>query len=938
MMKNSKIEESIRLRYLATVISVFLALIATSVIYYSYIEHQQGKFAKKGDELKEHYEVVEAIDSTLNSMILRGRGYVAFNSGTEKLMLDQDIVKLGHQITDFKELDLNSKERKFINRLESFYIKYRDDILPTTVKSMKAGDAEAVEAIHKDYAGSVINGELKSTANFKDQYHKHIHALEAERLEKSRKDTIISSMFSAGFLLLLLPLVGVIINRIIRPIEELEKATEQIAMGNAVQLPKRKTDDEIGRLTHSFRKMVETIRAKEEDLMAHNEELMAQQGELEEQQTKIEESLCRVKTANDSLERLNKLNHHLTFTLDKNELCKIFLDFLNAQFPFDRSIFWFKEEKVYASSNVTRQVVDTLVETGNNVNWIRLHEESAYVIKRASNPEETGFAEQAFDAYDLYCSVLNADHEVVAVFAATRLGTPFSEYEIDEIKGLMSRMGLAIGRIYLYEEVEMARLLNLDIVQNINEGIQLVDMDGSMLQYNETLEKYVSCEGFAEWRNRQKISYREWTDIFLKQCEQPEELAAYFAEAVDYPEMEDKSFHYEIGDRHMAVYASPVYRAGKRVRTLLVHRDITKEHEIDRMKSELVSTVSHELRTPLSSVLGFTELLLTKDLKVERRHKYLETIHREAKRLTNLIDNFLDIQRMEAGKQDYQMEPVRLSELVIDVLARFCADQNHKIRIIDETIHDSILGDAGRIEQVFTNLVGNAMKFSPGGGEVEIRLVGNEDHILIQILDHGMGIPESELKKLFTKFHRVDNSEQRKVGGTGLGLAISREIIGDHKGEIWIESEEGIGTTVSFTLPLEKKHAEWQTTKGKVAIIEDEPNVAMIISEQLKSKGFPIIHYCNPLHFCEDVQKTNLQLDGVLIDFSTDDEVNGWELVRVLKSNEQTEHTPLVVLSTPDLDEEKVRAYGIEHYLTMPCHPSELEETLEVFLETESAQ
>jgi len=102
MKKNKRVQESIRVRYLTTVISVFFALIATSLIYYSYIEHQQEKLAKRGEQLTEHYKLVEGIDTTLSSMILRGRGYVAFNSGTEKLMLDQDIVKLGHQIADFK--------------------------------------------------------------------------------------------------------------------------------------------------------------------------------------------------------------------------------------------------------------------------------------------------------------------------------------------------------------------------------------------------------------------------------------------------------------------------------------------------------------------------------------------------------------------------------------------------------------------------------------------------------------------------------------------------------------------------------------------------------------------------------------------------------------------------------------------------------------------
>ena len=254
---------------------------------------------------------------------------------------------------------------------------------------------------------------------------------------------------------------------------------------------------------------------------------------------------------------------------------------------------------------------------------------------------------------------------------------------------------------------------------------------------------------------------------------------------------------------YVEVYATCVFERNKKVGTMFVHRDITNEYEVEQMKSELVSTVSHELRTPLSSVLGFTELILTKDVPLERQRKYIETIHKEAKRLTNLINDFLDIQRMESGKQIYTMGKVPLATLAEEVLNNFQFSALHHVSIVDQTDNAKIVGDEERVVQLFINLLGNAIKFSPNGGEITIKLVIEEPFVKVSIQDHGIGIPESAIPTLFQKFMQVDNSARRKIGGTGLGLALSKEIVSKHNGEIWIESQEGIGTTVYFTLPMD---------------------------------------------------------------------------------------------------------------------------------------
>ena len=179
--------------------------------------------------------------------------------------------------------------------------------------------------------------------------------------------------------------------------------------------------------------------------------------------------------------------------------------------------------------------------------------------------------------------------------------------------------------------------------------------------------------------------------------------------------------------RVIQVYFEELYRGNKKFGTLFVHRDITKAHEVDQMKSEFVSTVSHELRTPLASVLGFTELMLNKKLKPERQQKYLHTIYQEAKRLTALINDFLDVQRMESGKQTYEKKYEDIVPIIDQVVDTYRVNHPHHTFIIKKkTDNTSVLGDDDKLTQVFNNLLSNAVKYSPDGGEIKVKVYEKE--------------------------------------------------------------------------------------------------------------------------------------------------------------------------------------------------------------------
>jgi signal transduction histidine kinase len=240
--------------------------------------------------------------------------------------------------------------------------------------------------------------------------------------------------------------------------------------------------------------------------------------------------------------------------------------------------------------------------------------------------------------------------------------------------------------------------------------------------------------------------------------------------------------------------------------------------ESEQVKSELVSNVSHELRTPLASVLGFSSLMLDREVSPDETKRYLEVIRTEARRLAALLNDLLDLQRVEQEALELRREDVELNELLSTQVTLYSAQSDtHELKFQAAGEPLAVRGDRDRLAQVIGNLLSNAIKYSPEGGVVEVTAEAIGDEAWIWVRDEGLGIPKAHQEQIFTKFFRGDVGRELGIAGTGLGLVLARQIVEAHGGQLGFESEAGRGSTFWLELPASRSYDEEDASEPSLA-------------------------------------------------------------------------------------------------------------------------
>src|SRR5579862_518977 len=385
-----------------------------------------------------------------------------------------------------------------------------------------------------------------------------------------------------------------------------------------------------------------------------------------------------------------------------------------------------------------------------------------------------------------------------------RHGEDFNDEDVRLLERMARNVGSIIANLQLYREVVQEREELLQTFESLTAGLLLVSPEGRLSQINATARAIFGVPSEAIGKHINNVIKHE-------------DLRALLNEAKSGSEGAKKELHVTVAGATDRIYEAQgaMVRSedGKDVGVVAILTDVTEMRNIDKMKSGFVAMASHELRTPLTAIKGFSSTLLEGvDYDMygkEEQKEFLGIVVSECDRLRRLIDDLLNTSRIEANES---LQPSYSSFDLMPQLEKAVAVQQqasgrHRVLLkVHNQLPEQIIGDQDKLDQILTNLLNNAIKYSPNGGDVTVHAKNEGDTILIGVQDQGMGIPKDHLSKVFERFHRVDNEDNRKIYGTGLGLYLVKHLVEQvHLGEIWAESDgiPGKGTTFWFRMPAQ---------------------------------------------------------------------------------------------------------------------------------------
>ena len=366
----------------------------------------------------------------------------------------------------------------------------------------------------------------------------------------------------------------------------------------------------------------------------------------------------------------------------------------------------------------------------------------------------------------------------------------------DEIGVLADEFNEMIAKLQEYEKLNVKKLLmekekSEAVVNNLSSPLIVTDQDHKIVLINETAKKLFSINKDVIDTHFLEVIQAEEIFEYIKNPEAKEKKTFKLKK-------DDKERHYRISTRRV-IDEDEEYQF-----TVTLLEDITRLKEIDSMKSEFVSTVSHEFRTPLTSMNMGLNMVINEDTGElnEEQRELLEAAYEDVERLTELVSDLLDLSKIESGRIEMEFDKVDINDIIEKTLNPFYKQAEEKgIALKFKQSEDNVFAyaDPSKISWVISNLVGNALRYADEGKiEVDAEIKGRR--VLVSVADNGPGIPREYQSKIFDKFVRAGNDKDEK-SGTGLGLAISKEIITAHNGRIWVDSEEGEGSTFSFYIP-----------------------------------------------------------------------------------------------------------------------------------------
>jgi len=344
--------------------------------------------------------------------------------------------------------------------------------------------------------------------------------------------------------------------------------------------------------------------------------------------------------------------------------------------------------------------------------------------------------------------------------------------------------------------------------------------------------------------------------------------------------------------------------------------------EISRLKSEFLANMSHELRTPLNAILGFSEILKDNlvELTAEQRQECLENIHTSGKHLLELVNDVLDLSKIEAGRMELTYDNFGVQSAVREVhnvIRSLSERRDIDLRIEVEPENLEVRADKSKFKQVLYNLLSNAIKFTPKGGRVWVNARVEEDALVVDVGDNGVGIAQEHHQRIFNEFYQLDTATTRQVEGTGLGLSLTRRLVELHGGEISLDSEPGRGSVFTFRLPLRGLEVANGHRHNRILLVEDNPSNRELAKMVLLGNGFEVDVAVDG---DEGLHKARSRIyDLVLMDIELPGK-DGLTVTRMLRSDPKTASMPIVALTANAMkgNEQEALAAGCTGYISKP--------------------
>ncbi|MBA4368203.1 MAG: hypothetical protein C0403_11280 [Desulfobacterium sp.] len=500
--------------------------------------------------------------------------------------------------------------------------------------------------------------------------------------------------------------------------------------------------------------------------------------------------------------------------------------------------------------------------------------------------------------------------------------------------------------------LEQSEKRNRAVLEANPDPMVLYDMDGKVFYFNPAFTRVFGWP-LDELRGKKLdrfVPEKNWpeTKLMIEKLLAGEQLSGI-----------ESCRYTKTGDEIPVSISAALYKGieGETLGSVINLRDISNikasEKELKRAievaelankaKSEFLANMSHEIRTPMNGVIGMTELLITTDLKAEQK-EYAEIVRTSANSLLNVINDILDVSKIEAGKLEIEDIPFNLRSLleeITDILSPRLQENNLELAVlIDENVYACLIGDPGRIRQIILNLAGNSVKFTKLGSiKIQVKVTQETDShttLFVSVQDTGIGISPQNQERLFQSFSQVDASTTRKYGGTGLGLSISKQLVGMMGGEIGVESEEGKGATFWFSMKLKKQKVKekdidllTKSLQGKrILVVDDNPVNHEVIFSILKSRD------CH-LHSAKSSDEamrllglaveTNGPFDIALIDHMMPI-TDGMQLGKMIRNDQRFKGLLLVMITSCGMrgDARKAESVGFSAYISKPIKRSQL--------------